>query len=54
MKVVYATTQPRNHATTPLPYKKLDGQGVHTVLVKFLAVTAENPSSILEGEFLNI
>ena len=32
---------PRNHTVTPLPYKNLDGQGVHTV-------PTENSFSILE------
>ena len=35
--------------TTPLPYKSVDSQGVHTALVKFSTV----PASILEVQFLN-
>ena len=43
---------PRIHATTPLPYKNLDGQGGHTAPVKFSAVPAKNSSSNLDVEFL--
>ena len=44
---------PLIHATTPLPCKNLDGQGVHSAPVKFSTVPAKNWSSILAFKFLN-
>ena len=44
---------PRIHATTPLPYKNLDGEGVCSVPVKFSTVPAKNLSPIWAFKFLN-
>ena len=44
---------PRIHATTPLPCKNLDRQGVHRAPVKFSTVSATKLSPIQAFKFLN-
>ena len=43
---------PRVPATTPLPCKNLEGQGVHSAPVKFSIVPAKNSSPILGHQII--